>query len=307
MGSRTLHRPGSDIRLGRHQTFHLRAGWLVKALHSLVADPEALSGPGSHHNLGVGKNMVEAIRYWVIESELATVIGKDPESRRTLLGLTEFGELLLRRDPFLEDVASLWAIHIALASNERAPAWYWLFNEADGFELSEAGMFAQFSAWLADAAPGGRFSEPQIRRELSCLRRTYVPDGRGATSSSLDDQLTCPLAALGLVKKSESGTLQLRVGPKPNIPPEIVVFALQRFANENARATFSVDDLRWDRRSPGRMLGLDTGSLLKLLLELQSHRRSGVYVTQTAGLRSVSLVPGSPIEALERYFARTAA
>lgn len=64
-------RTGMEIGLGRHQTFHLRAGWLAKALRSLRDDAEALSGPESHHDLGVGKNMLEAIRFWVVAADLA--------------------------------------------------------------------------------------------------------------------------------------------------------------------------------------------------------------------------------------------
>lgn len=297
----------SDIGLGRHQTFHLRAGWLVKALHALKDDPEALSRPDSHHQLGVGKNMLESIRYWTLTADLAAVSGRAPTSRRMQLELTKLGRLLLAKDPYFEDIASLWVIHLALASTETAPAWYWLFNEAEGFELSDSEFFNQFSGWLADAAPGMSFSEPQVRRELSCLRRTYLHEAGGMKSSTLDDQLTCPLSSLNLVRRAESGALQLRVGPKPHLPPEVVLYALQCFALAENRETFSLDDLRWEPRSPGRLLALDAATLSDHLLHAQSHPGSGIHLTQTAGLRSVSIVRLEPTSLLDGYYERHAA
>lgn len=294
-----------DIGLGRHQTFHLRAGWLVKALHALHANSEALAGPESHHDLGVGKNMLEAIRFWVVATRLAEPTGRSPRTRRMELRLTRLGDTLLRHDPYLEDATSLWVIHVALASNDHgAAAWYWLFNEADGFEFTDRRMISGFSSWLDGATESQEFSESQVRRELSCLRRTYLHEQGAPKANSLDDQLTCPLASLGLVSRNESGNLQLRVGKKPNMPLDVVLFALHRFVAMGESTVFSIDDLRWERFSPGRLLGLDSPTLLEALLQLQARRGSGIQVAQTAGLGNVSLVPTDPLDILAGYYDR---
>jgi len=298
----TPHHAGEFV-LGRHQTFHLRAGWLVKALDALARNPEALSGPESHHALGVGKNMLEAIRYWVVAAELAEQ-ERSSSTRRSQLRLTPTGELISRHDLYFEDSASLWVVHLALASNyHAATAWYWLFNEAESSDFGNQQLLMEFSGWLERASDGRAFSESQVRRELSCLRRTYVHEPGGPKSNSLDDQLTCPLSSLSLVSRGESGNLQLRLGRKPGMPLEVFLFALHRYAT-NSRTVYSLDELRWERYSPGRLLGLDSPSLLDLLLQAQSHRPSSIRVTETAGLRQVTIVPIDPIDILAGYYAR---
>lgn len=293
----------SEFVLGRHQTFHLRAGWLVKALDALSRSPETLSGPESHHALGVGKNMLEAIRYWMVAAELAGQ-ERSASTRRLQLLLTPTGELISRHDLYFEDSVSLWVVHLALASNyHAAAAWYWLFNEAEASEFDNQRLLMEFSWWLDRASDGRAFSESQVRRELSCLRRTYVHEPSGPKSSSLDDQLTCPLSSLGLISRTESGNLQLRFGRKPGMPLEVFLFALHRFAT-GSRTVYSLDELRWERYSPGRLLGLDSPALLELLLQAQSHRPSSIRVTETAGLRQVTIVPTDPIDILAGYYAR---
>lgn len=69
--------------------------------------------------------------------------------------------------------------------------------------------FSEFSAWLETASPAQTFSEAQIRRELSCLRQAYLHEPAGLSSTLLDDQLTCPLAALGLLARGDSGDLRI--------------------------------------------------------------------------------------------------
>lgn len=252
--------------------------------------------------------MLEAIRFWVVATRLAESTGRSAKTGRTELSLTRLGDTLLRHDPYLEDATSLWVIHVALASNDQgASAWYWLFNEADGFEFTDQRMLSGFSSWLDGATEGREFSDSQVRRELSCLRRTYLHEQGAPKANSLDDQLTCPLASLGLVTRNESGNLQLRVGRKPSMPLDVVLFVLHRFAAMGEGTVFSIDNLRWERFSPGRLLGLDSPTLLDALLQLQARRGSGIYVAQTAGLRNVSLVPTDPLDILAGYYDRNAA
>jgi hypothetical protein len=50
---------------GRHETFPLRYSWLTKGIQALLADPGVFQSDEATVTLGVGKNMVSAIRYWL--------------------------------------------------------------------------------------------------------------------------------------------------------------------------------------------------------------------------------------------------
>ena len=103
-----------------HQTFALRSGWLKKGLDA-VQDPSVggesvFRRPDAIVTLGVGKNMVQSIRHWVLVTQMAA-----DEDRGRLIRTTQIGEKLFGKgrqggwDPFLEDDATLWLLHWQLA------------------------------------------------------------------------------------------------------------------------------------------------------------------------------------------------
>ena len=50
----------------RHETFHPRFGWLKKGFDKAVENSAIFSEESASTALGVGKNMVKAIRYWSV-------------------------------------------------------------------------------------------------------------------------------------------------------------------------------------------------------------------------------------------------
>ena len=55
----------NKVAFGRHQTFAVRYGWLSKGFQAIVADRGILKSEDAIAKLGVGKNMVESIGYWL--------------------------------------------------------------------------------------------------------------------------------------------------------------------------------------------------------------------------------------------------
>ena len=119
--------PVSTLKVGvaRHETFHLRDGWLYKGLNSLSEDTSALNQVGVHHSLGLGTNMLKSMVYWMQASGLVKQRIKTT-SMPIGFKLTEFAIELMDNDPFLEDPATLWLLHIGLVTNkDLATFWYW--------------------------------------------------------------------------------------------------------------------------------------------------------------------------------------
>jgi hypothetical protein len=53
-----------------HQTFVLRASWLKRLYDELVINPRVLNADDAVVRLGVGKNMVDAMRYWAVVTQM---------------------------------------------------------------------------------------------------------------------------------------------------------------------------------------------------------------------------------------------
>lgn len=91
--------------------------------------------------LGVGKNMVRAIRYWCLAYKVLAEVPSKNNPRVSDLLPTDFGKKLLSErgwDPYLEDPGSLWLLHWHLLRAPcKAPSWWAIFNRARPQEFTD--------------------------------------------------------------------------------------------------------------------------------------------------------------------------
>ena len=92
------------VSFGRHETFPLRYAWLPKGFSEMKGSPRCFESDEAPVRLGVGKNMVHAIRYWLRAARMARVT---PDGMLA----TALGDRLFSEggwDPYLEDEGTLW-------------------------------------------------------------------------------------------------------------------------------------------------------------------------------------------------------
>jgi hypothetical protein len=140
----------------------LRFGWLRKGFTAAENDSQTFSKPYATVELGVGKNMVNAIRYWCQAYKIIEEAVNSDRPRMPHLVPSAFGHQLLDDDgwdPWLEDPATLWLLHWKLlgpGSQCLAPVWWTAFN-----------LFTpeQFESWSSPRQLDGRASwSPQSRK-----------------------------------------------------------------------------------------------------------------------------------------------
>ena len=247
-----------------HETFVFRYGWLKKGLDGLKERSDIFSRDEAVASLGVGKNMVRAIRHWC----LATGLLGEEDGRRGGLTPTEFGKFLLdEADPYLERDGSLWLLHWHLATNpRRATTWYWAFNVQRESEWTRDTLQSRLTQW-AEAQGWSRLSPASLKADVSCFVRSYVPGRRGPASTP-EETLDCPLATLGLITEVE-GDKRYRFNnrPKPTLPPVVFVYSLLDFWNHRRveASTLSLRDITYGEGSPGRIFRLDEDGVLSYL------------------------------------------
>ena len=66
----------AERSFARHETFHPRYSWFRKAYAHVAADGGIFSSEDAPVQIGVGKNMVRAIRFW---GQAAKLITEDPQ------------------------------------------------------------------------------------------------------------------------------------------------------------------------------------------------------------------------------------
>ena len=97
------------MKFRAHDTFFIRKGWLNKGLRNVNINPGVFMGAiGNPMDvLGIGANMVKALRYWLQAVKLTT----EPAAGRKEQTLTEFGNVIFSNDPYIEEIGTLWLLH----------------------------------------------------------------------------------------------------------------------------------------------------------------------------------------------------
>lgn len=288
-----------------HQTFPVRAGWLKKGIDAIAepeGDPGFFTRPDALVELGVGKNMVQSVRHWLLAFRAADE-KRDSRSREleaTPLGAQLFGSASRDGwDPFLEDPASLWLLHWQVASpGSIAFSWVWAFNHLREYEFSKES--------LADSILSGAQtrvsklpSRETVERDVECLLHTYVEPSTGA-----DEELDCPLRSLGLIRPTFGRHFRFQTGAKP-LPAPVFFFALCSFWDRQHRQadSLSVHRITYDEGSPGMVFKLDEESVLAYLDALGAASDGKLVFEDTPLVREVTREERvNPITFLERYF-----
>jgi Protein of unknown function (DUF4007) len=273
-----------------HETFTLRYGWLSKGVQMVEQHPDLFSRDDALVLLGVGKNMVRAIRYWGFGSGVL----EDVESKRgqkTITQPSSFGQLLLGRngyDPYLEDSGSLWLIHWNLTSRPEGPTtWYWAFNELQEPEFTREKLRSLLHQFI-ERASWKRVAESSINRDVDCFLRSYV-SGTGK-EKLLEETLESPLTELGLIYEVDTaGTFAFNRGEHPSLENAIFCYCLLDYWGKVAlhKNTLTFDQLAYQARSPGRVFKLSENALTEHLEMLVETTEGAITFDNTAGLRQV--------------------
>lgn len=262
----------AEPTFARHETFHPRYGWFRKAYAFSALDPHVFSREDAPVIIGVGKNMVRAIKFWGLAAKV--IVEKPDPTLRRAPGIvpTNIGDRLFGPhgwDRFMEDPGTLWLLHwLLLAPPSKLPVWWIAFNEFHAVEFSESDLALTVDAQL-DAASGWTMPHPSsVRKDLGALFRTYAPitaTGR----AGIDDLLDCPLRELGLIGRSaaRSSCYRFSLGPKVTLPSAIVTYAVLDYIarSEITGNTITIGRLASEASAPGRAFKLSEADLISSL------------------------------------------
>lgn len=297
----------------RHETFHPRYGWFRKAVIAAAKSPDVFTREDAPVELGVGKNMVRAIRFWGKAAKLLADVD-NPERPRLASTVPSWnGAALLGEqpglDPYLELPGSLWLLHWwMLAKPSWLPVWWITFNQFGSVEFSEEDLLGAVLDELRRVPSWALPVEASIKKDVDCLLRMYAP--RVAGRFALDDLLDCPFRELGLLETvwDDAHRYRFVIGAKPTLPAEIVAYASLEYLSvtDPSARTSTISRLSLDPGGPGRVFKLTEEALAKAL-EDYGTTQNGVWLTSAAGVLQLA-VDGDPrqqaVEALQSYYRR---
>lgn len=268
-----------NLTFARHETFHPRWGWLKKGFEMASHDNNIFNGEEAPVKLGVGKNMVRALRYWCYAFKII-------DQNSTPSG---FGYQLLSDggwDTYLENPASLWLLHWNLLKPTcNAGAWYYTFNIFNQSEFKKDDLLKNLKDYLQKE--NKTVAESSLSKDINCILRMYVESD---DTNFIEDSINCPFTELGLIyQPKNSNYYRFRFGSKRNLPSAIIVATCLEYAswvNKN-QSTISISRLLYDVGSPGAVFKL-TEEAIYSAIETISRHESSLFLADTAGLVQLS-------------------
>jgi len=286
-------------RISGHESFACRYTWLPKAVRGLHDNPKLFADDEKAMvDLGVGKNMVRSIRFW---SQVTGMVSAN--SRGSGHALTELGSLLLGDnglDPFMEDIRTLWIIHWNLSTDTSSPllAWDFLLNRWQDPHLVPGVVIRALHKEAALQEEG--LSQVTIDHHWDTFLHSYFPT-RGRKGEVQEDNLDSPLTELELiirvgerpVDKGEGRAepvYAFRREEKPDITPELFVYALNDFWNKRHEASensLPFREVAHGHGSPGQIFKLPEDDIRARVEALARQTKNFFSYAESANLQTV--------------------
>jgi hypothetical protein len=275
-----------------HESFHCRQLWLKKGFDFVDAGKK-FSNESAVIDLGVGKNMVTAIRYWLKAFGLLDHNERPSDLARLIFSNKGW-------DPYLENEGTLWLLHFQLTKAGTASIFNIIFNE-----LRKAKPEFEEKHFYSIVSNFGKFSEATLSKDYSVFKNTYAVSA--SNKSEIEDSYSGILTELGLLtsKKTSSKNEALVIESKrrPEIPAQIILYAIL----ENQEGdSLSFDKLYNEKNSVGSVFALNREGLMEKLEELTNLYPKEIVFKNEAGIRELQFKKKlNPIkDVLAKYYGR---
>lgn len=261
-----------------HDSFQCRQLWLKKG-YDFVQKGKSFNDEEAVVQLGVGKNMVSSIRFWLKAFNIVDT--KDLP--------TEFGKRLFDEkngyDPYLEDEASLWLLHYQLVKNNFASIYTIIFNEFRKEKLFfSKETFLNYMKRIGENNPDLNFNENTLAKDFIVFTNLYKNDSE---SKDVEDSFSGILSEIELLKSTRKGKeeqFHIENMERDNLPEAVVLFTI--IDNSSYGNSISLNSLEFDLNSPGSLFALNRSGLMNKISDIVDEFKD-ITFTDQAGIKEL--------------------
>jgi hypothetical protein len=279
-----------------HDSFQCRLLWLKKG-YDYVQTGKNFNDEDAVILLGVGKNMVSSIRFWLKAFNVIDI--KDMP--------TEFGNRLFDNemgyDPFLEDEASIWLLHLQLVKNGFSSIYSLIFNEFRKEKLLfNKETFVNYIKRIGESNPDLTFNENTLAKDFIVFTNLYK---NGPENKDVEDSFSGILSEIKLLKTTGKGKEEqyyIENVERDNLPGAIVLFAI--LDNSRYGNSISLNSLEFDSNGPSAIFALNRLGLINKISEIVSEF-DNITFTDQAGIKELQFKKN--VEAytiLDKYYGK---
>lgn len=286
---------GNKYTFSGHETFPCRSLWLKKG-YDFVLDGGDFNAPDAVVSLGVGKNMVSSIRFWL----KAFGLYKDDQ-------LSEFAHKLFGEggwDPYCEDELTLWLLHFLLVMRDEASLYKILFH---GYQRRNREFDKRQLQNYVEAVckkDGFDVNKGSLSKDLNVLLQNYVYPENVIDPEKFSNLLIGLRLLRFLGKEERTNEKDVEIYGFANvkaedIPEEAILFALLDYRKQEK--TLSNDVLTDIALS----FCMSMNNLSKVINQLALRYPDIITYTDNSGIRNVHITgTADSTIILENYYRR---
>ena len=261
-----------------HESFPCKTLWLKKG-YDFVVQGNKFSDTDAVIKLGVGKNMVASIRYWL------RVFGICDGDQPTGLGNYLFDENN-GKDKYMEDLATLWLLHFNLVFSQEATLYNMFFcglqRERIKFEREQ--IIAYVRLKMIEAGKQSAFNENTIRKDVGVLLQNYCLPRK--TQSNED--FSSLLIDLDLIRQDLDGRdYYFNVDGKRKVTKEIYLYALQKLKEHEGDNTIPLDIIQ---DQVGLVFCMQDHETVEMLKSLSQSYGKYINYNDVAGIKQIQFI-----------------
>ena len=275
------------MKFRAHDTFFIRKGWLSKGLRCVANTPDVFISREENPMdvLGIGANMVKALRYWL----QATGLTIEPNKGKRSQTFTELGQLIYKHDTYIEETGTLYLLQYRLASQkDDATAWYFFFNEFSMSEFSREDFVAALQKYIKMEDNETDYAIRSLNDDFQCIINTYLPRYKSNPARvSPENNIDCPFGELGLVDilNKRKKTYRKSIPASHTLNPYVVLAVI--VDNAADRREITLNELLTAPCNIGRIFNLDSITMLDVLYRIE--KIGLIKINRTAGLDVITL------------------
>ena len=293
-----------------HDSFQCRLLWLKKG-YDYLREGRSFNADEAPVILGVGNNMVRAIKHWLRAFGLLDEATDQPTQLADLLfGYRHEGAPF---DAFLEDNATLWLLHYQLVRTRFASTYWLIFDEFRKrkieFTREDYGRFIEQKGREESFS----VSPKSISEDFGVFLKMYHrgTSERGAKAKDREDSFSGILTELDLVnsfsRKNEDGKSEISVyvitpSDRDDVPADWILYCL--LDSPSIGMSVNLETLENDPGMPCAVFGMNRAGLLRKIEQLVSEHDFLIYNDQ-AGVRELQFreKPADKYQILRAYYA----
>ncbi len=290
------------MKFRAHDTFFIRKGWLSKGMRCVANKPDVFISRDENPMdvLGIGANMVKALRYWLQVVGLTT----EPNKGKRSQSFTDLGRLIYEHDTYIEELGTLCLLQYCLASQkDDATAWYFFFNEFSMSEFSREDFVSALQKYIRMRDNETDYAIRSLNEDFQCIINTYLPRYKSnPTKVSPENNIDCPFGELGLVDilNKRKKTYKKSTPTSEMLNPYVILAVI--VDNAGDRKEVSLNELLNAPCNIGKVYNLDSITMLDVLYRIE--KLGLIKINRTAGLDVITIQEDlSFYDCVERFYA----